>query len=281
MKISVVIPTYNRAYRLAAAVDSVLDQTLPAHEVIVVDDGSTDDTRQLLQQRYPQITCISQPNHGVSHARNTAIRAASGDWIALLDSDDCWQPQKLERQAEALKNSSGYSLCHGDEIWIRNGRRVNPMKKHAKYGGYIYLQCLPRCVISPSAAIIRRSVLDETGLFDETLPACEDYDLWLRLCATRPVLYLDEKLIIKYGGHDDQLSARHWGMDRFRIIALEKMLAGATLSAEYYAATQDTLTDKLTIVAQGADRRGNTELAASCREKLEYYRQDSHRKTAP
>ena len=268
MKISVIIPTWNRAGSLPAAIESVLAQTLKADEVIVVDDGSTDDSRDIIRRRFPDVRYLYQENRGVSSARNTGIQAAAGDWIALLDSDDRWAPHKLERQQHALRARPDAQVCHSDEIWIRNGRRVNPMKKHAKRGGLIFQHCLPLCVISPSASIIRRELFDEIGLFDEALPACEDYDLWLRICAAHPVLYLDEPLLFKYGGHADQLSRRHWGMDRFRIRALEKILESAALDAPDHAAALAMLQKKISIVIQGAVKRNNTALANSYREKL-------------
>jgi glycosyltransferase involved in cell wall biosynthesis len=267
MKISVIIPSWNRAEQLAAALDSVYAQTLAPHEVIVVDDGSTDTTRQRVTGHYPQVRYIYQHNKGVSSARNTGISAASGDWIALLDSDDRWQPGKLEHQQQALAANPGYRLCHSDETWIRNGKRVNPMKKHAKVGGHIYLQCLPLCVISPSAVMIHRELFEAVGLFDETLPACEDYDLWLRICAVYPVLYVDQPLVIKVGGHEDQLSRRYWGMDRFRIQALEKMLAAGCLGDQDHAVTLKTLHEKIAIMLQGAVKRDNHTLADACRDQ--------------
>ena len=271
MKISVIIPSWNRADRLAAALDSVLAQSLAAHEIIVVDDGSTDNTRALLDQHYPGVRYLYQKNGGVSSARNTGIKAACGDWIALLDSDDRWDVSKLERQQQALFAQPGYRLCHCDEIWIRNGKRVNPMKKHAKYGGNIFGHCLPRCVISPSAVMIERSLFDDVGLFDESLPACEDYDLWLRICATRPVLFVDQPLVVKVGGHADQLSRRYWGMDRFRIQALEKILAGGTLDQQAHAAALQILQEKLAILIQGATRRDNRALVDEYREKQRHF----------
>lgn len=267
MKISVIIPSWNRAEQLAAALDSVYAQTLAPHEVIVVDDGSTDTTRQRVTGHYPQVRYIYQHNKGVSSARNTGISAASGDWIALLDSDDRWQPGKLEHQQQALAANPGYRLCHSDETWIRNGKRVNPMKKHAKVGGHIYLQCLPLCVISPSAVMIHRELFEAVGLFDETLPACEDYDLWLRICAVYPVLYVDQPLVIKVGGHEDQLSRRYWGMDRFRIQALEKMLAAGCLGDQDHAVTLKTLHEKIAIMLQGAVKHNNHTLADTCRDQ--------------
>ena len=123
-EISVVIPTYNRSLFLPKALDSVYNQTYPAFEVIVVDDGSSDNTLPKLSLHFPQVTWVSQSNHGVSHARNQGIQKARGEWIAFLDSDDIWHPQKLERQIDFLKKNPGLSMCHTDEEWIRNGQKV-------------------------------------------------------------------------------------------------------------------------------------------------------------
>lgn len=266
MDISVVIPTHNRAHTLPRALDSVLGQAVPPAEIIVVNDGSTDTTAGLLAERYPQVRCLSMGNQGVSAARNAGIRAARGEWIALLDSDDAWKPEKLAQQMRLIRDHSGHRLCHTGEIWIRRGVRVNPMKKHAKRGGHIFRDCLPLCVISPSSALLRRDLLDDIGLFDEDLPACEDYDLWLRVCAREPVLFVDAPLTVKYGGHEDQLSRRHWGMDRFRITALEKVLASGQLGEDDRAAAAATLVEKARILACGALKRGKTERAAFYRE---------------
>jgi glycosyltransferase involved in cell wall biosynthesis len=267
MKISVIIPSWNRADRLAAALDSVHAQSIAPHEIIVVDDGSTDNTREQVTRHYPDVHYLYQQNKGVSSARNTGITAATGDWIALLDSDDRWEPLKLERQRHAIHAQPGHKLCHSDEIWIRNGKRVNPMKKHAKHGGKIFSQCLPLCVISPSAVMIHRDLFNDVGLFDESLPACEDYDLWLRICALYPVLYVDQPLIIKVGGHADQLSRRYWGMDRFRIQALEKILAAGVLNEQDHADALHVLLEKLAIMIQGAEKRDNRTLADRYRDK--------------
>ena len=269
--ISVVIPTYNRAHTLPRALDSVLAQTRPAAEIIVVDDGSSDHTESMLRQGYPMVRYLRQSNLGVSAARNTGIQAACGDWIALLDSDDAWLPEKLERQCGAI--ADGCPLVHSDEIWIRRGVRVNPMKKHAKSGGWIYQQCLPLCAISPSAALIKRDLFDAIGLFDESLPACEDYDFWLRVCVRYPVAFIDEALIYKYGGHEDQLSRRYWGMDRFRVIALEKMLDSRLLSEADRRATRRILLQKLTILAQGAQKRGKHTEAKDYQQRFAHHAQ--------
>ena len=266
--ISVIIPSHNRAHLLPRALDSVLAQTLPPLEVIVIDDGSNDGTATLVARDYPQVTLLQQQNRGVSAARNRGIGHAQGDWIALLDSDDQWLPAKLERQWHACQKQPAAPLIHCDEIWIRNGRRVNPMNKHRKTGGWIFQRCLPLCVISPSAALIRRDLFDEVGLFDETLPACEDYDLWLRICSRYAVDYIDEPLLIKYGGHDDQLSRRHWGMDRFRLQALERILQQPLIDEDRDAA-HAMLLKKANILLKGACKHGNQALIRQCRQLLE------------
>lgn len=259
MDISVVIPTWDRRAWIGRALDSVRQQTLQPLEVIVVDDGSTDDTAAFVRQRYPRVRLLAQENHGVSHARNRGIEAARGEWIALLDSDDAWQPEKLARQSERLAESGAPPICHTDEIWIRNGRRVNPMQKHAKPEGWILRHCLPLCCVSPSSVLIHREVFRKVGLFDESLPVCEDYDLWLRIFSRYPAALAPEPLVIKHGGHSDQLSRRHWGMDRFRIRALCKLLDGGVLRPGDRQAASVTLAKKIDIFVQGARKRGRTE----------------------
>ena len=195
LSVSVVIPSFNRAHMLARALDSVYVQTYKPDEVIVVDDGSTDDTKAFVQQKYPQANYLYQENKGVSAARNLGILNAKGKWIALLDSDDSWQTDKLARQAQALGQESTYRLCHTNETWYRNEKILVQKKKHLKKGGFIFQHCLPLCAISPSSVLVERALFDELGMFDETLPACEDYDMWLRICSRYPVLYIDEAAI--------------------------------------------------------------------------------------
>jgi len=257
MRISVVIPSYNRRHTLDRAIQSVIDQTSPADEIILVDDGSSDGSSEVVRRNYPQVRIIQQANHGVSAARNRGIAAANYEWIALLDSDDSWQANKIRRVRESSEEHPGFVLYHSDEIWIRRGVRVNPMIKHAKSGGWIFKQCLALCAISPSATVVNKSILESLGLFDEALPACEDYDLWLRLCNRYPVHYIDEALITRYGGHHDQLSRRYWGMDRFRIRALDRLLKKEKLKIEYHRAARDMLLSKLAILLKGAIKHQN------------------------
>jgi len=267
--ISVVIPTFNRCNSVCWAIESVQQQTLAADEIIVVDDGSDDGTAQKIREQFPDVQLIVQENHGVSHARNQGVQLASAPWIAFLDSDDRWFKNKLTVQMNALSESPEHKLCHCDEHWIRNGKRVNPMNKHQKRGGYIFEHCLPLCAISPSAVIVHQSLLEEIGLFDESLPACEDYDLWLRICASHPVLFVEQALLEKTGGHADQLSAKHWGMDRFRLHALAKLLRQATLSTRQSKQAHTVFMQKFGILLNGAEKRGNHEFAQELKARYE------------
>lgn len=263
MRISVVIPSYNRAWSLPRALDSVLAQRRQADEVIVVNDGSTDDTADMLVQRYAQVRVIHQNKRGVSAARNAGIQAASHPWIALLDSDDAWDDMKLLQQCAWLEANPEFLWVHCDETWIRNGLPLAQRRYHQKRGGDIFFDCLPRCVISPSAVLFHRDLLRQHNGFDEQLPACEDYDLWLRLCVHNEVGFVSQALVVKYGGHDDQLSRTTKVLDQYRIKALIKLLDHAPLSNAQREATIAMLRQKIDIVAQGAQKRGQADVVAA------------------
>lgn len=256
--ISVIIPTYNRAAFLREAVASVWAQTETDFELLIVDDGSTDATPQICAAWGARVRYLRQPRRGVSASRNHGRREAAGRFLAFLDSDDLWAPEKLARQRAWLEQHPSVLLCHTDEIWIRNGRRINQKNIHRKAGGWIYPLCLPRCVISPSAVCMRRELFEAVGEFDEELPLCEDYDLWLRVTARHEVGFLEAPLVIKRGGHADQLSQSEWGLDRYRVRALLKMLHHGGLPADWQHATLAMLLQKSHILAQGYAKRGKT-----------------------
>lgn len=261
--VSVIVPVFERPDLIRRALDSVLLQSAPVAEVIVIDDASSDDTAAVVVQSYPGVTLIrNESNRGVSYSRNIGIKQASGEWIALLDSDDAWEPAKLERQLALVAQQSNANLIHTNEIWIRNGKRVNQGDRHEKAGGWIYQRCLPLCAISPSSVMIHKRVFADVGLFDESLPACEDYDLWLRITARFETHFIDEPLVIKYGGHDDQLSRRYPGMDRFRVKALSNMLDSDILQGEDRDRTIETLLEKASVYLGGVKKRGRHEEAA-------------------
>ena len=273
MKISVIIPTYNRKKYIKRAIDSVIRQSYKPFEIIVIDDGSTDGTYELIKQSYSssQISLEKQINSGVSSARNKGIKLANGDWIAFLDSDDEWFENKLELQVREIKKSKTFMICHTNEIWIRNGIRVNQMKKHQKYGGAIFKKCLDMCRISPSSVMIHRRIFDEIGLFDEDLIICEDYDLWLRISSKYPVLYLDSMLIKKFGGHEDQLSKNINGIEQFRIQSLEKILKNRSLKPSYFNAAKNMVLKKLLIYRSGLIKRNKVRENAIIEKKIHYW----------
>ncbi len=257
MKISVIIPTHNRRDLIDRAIRSVLAQTYPVCEILVVDDGSTDGTDELIVTDFPQVRLIRQANHGVSSARNVGISQSFGDWLAFLDSDDEWLPDKLKRQVEELSRNPEGQIIHTDEIWIRDGKRVNPGKRHRKPSGWIFNNCLPLCCVSPSSIVISRTVFDELGCFDESLPVCEDYDLWLRMSTRHPFYLVEEPQIIKYGGHSDQLSKRFWGMDRFRVRSILNCLQSGQLNSTQAQEAKRVLLDKLSILVHGFRKHEN------------------------
>ncbi|NQV30150.1 MAG: glycosyltransferase family 2 protein [Candidatus Marinimicrobia bacterium] len=271
MNISVIIPTYNRARTIERALLSVLRQTYPALEIIVVDDASDDSTPEILAEFKGKIKLITnESNRGVSFSRNVGINSARGDWIAFLDSDDRWDKHKLETQKMYHDANPEFHISQCDEIWIRNGVRVNPMAKHEKQGGWIFQACIPRCIVSPSAAIIHRNVFKDVGLFDVHLMACEDYDLWLRIAPFYEIGFLAKKLITRYGGHEDQLSRKYWGMDRFRITAMEKHI-NRSLDPDDKKILLEELVLKCGVVAEGARKRDNPELNERYLEKQKEY----------
>ena len=258
--ISVVIPTFNRAHVLERAIDSVLMQDFRDFELIIVDDGSRDCTKELLEtvanREGERVRCLFQENRGVSSARNLGIRASLGEWVAFLDSDDEWLIQKLSLQAAFAKKSPEVSIIHGEEIWIRRGIRVNPMKKHQKFGGFIFEKCLPLCVISPSAVMIKRHLLIESGGFREDYPVCEDYDLWLELTALHEVGFIESPLIKKYGGHDDQLSASLKAMDYYRLKTLCRLWTEKHYPVNSAAALLGEIRNKSRILLKGLEKYG-------------------------
>ena len=271
-KISVVIPTLNRINTLQRALDSVINQTYKAAEIIVVDNGSSDGTLKFLREQYPKITILTENKIGVSSARNKGIKKSINQWIALLDSDDAWHPRKLEIQTSMLDSAlKEYNLIHTDEVWFRNNKHINQLKKHKKQGGYIFERCLSLCCISPSSVLFKKNILDKVGLFDESLPVCEDYDMWLKICSSEEVLFAQDKLTYKYGGHKDQLSKSYWGMDRFRIKSIENIIKNFDLTYKQKKQAKKELIKKLKIIINGAFKRNNLSIVNEFSTKLEYW----------
>lgn len=257
--VSVVIPAYNRAHTLNRAIDSVLNQTFEDFELIVVDDGSTDETQRVLREYGDRIKRVRQDRSGVSAARNRGLAECRARFIALLDSDDAWLPDKLAVQVEFFNRNADALICQTEEIWIRNGRRVNPKNVHKKPSGDIFILSLKLCLVSPSAVMMKRELFELVGVFDETLPACEDFDLWLRTSARYPVYLIEDPQILKYGGHEDQLSRTVEGLDQYRVKAILKIIESGVVEGKRLEAAKVELSKKAWIYGQGCLKRGKAE----------------------
>ncbi|MEO6162676.1 MAG: glycosyltransferase family A protein [Candidatus Binatia bacterium] len=271
--VSVIVPTYNRWPMVGAAVASVLAQRYRDFELIVVDDGSTDETSTELARVGSQLRYFYQDRGGVSAARNLGVRQSRGRLIAFLDSDDLWQPDKLQVQVAFMATHPEVQICQTDEVWIRHGVRVNPKLKHRKPSGDIFERSLELCLVSPSAAMMTRELFDRSGGFDESLPVCEDYDLWLRIARDHPVPLIEQALVVKHGGHDDQLSHSVWGMDRYRVAALQKLLR-AGIAGQQRRAVLRVLQNKLAVLAHGARKRGKAADADGYRAMLSEFAEE-------
>jgi glycosyltransferase involved in cell wall biosynthesis len=276
--ISAIIVTYNRASFLPEAIESILGQTYfqknpQDWELLIVDDGSTDQTPEIVQKYLadPRIKYFRTENRGVSAARNLGLARAEGDFLGFLDSDDLWLKDKIQVQMSYLRAFPEARFCLTEEIWIRHGRRVNQAKKHQKYSGWVLEKVLPLCLLSLSSALFRRKLFTEIGVFDESLPVCEDYDLGLRIALRYPYHFISTPLIIKRGGHADQLSRKYWGMDRWRIIALEKALQKA-LTAEQARLIKAEIQRKCEVLISGFEKRGKLAEAEYYRRIKEKYR---------
>lgn len=260
---SIIIPTYNRAQSLKRAIDSIAYQTYPHWELIVVDDGSTDETEGVVKSYcYNQIHYIRNPkNSGVSFSRNVGVRNSNYSWLAFLDSDDEWLKDKLENQASYIEKNPEIKFVHCNEVWIRNGVRVNAKNKHKKYGGRIYTRCVPLCCVSPSASTLHKDIFEEFGGFEESFPACEDYDLWLKIFSKYEAGYIDKPLLNKYGGHQDQLSRKYVAMDYWRVKSLFSALKHLihNLTHEEIDLTTQEIIKKSQILINGYKKHNNFE----------------------
>ncbi len=278
--LSVIIPTYNRADFLVEAIESVLAQDFlntsacsSSFEFLVVDDGSMDHTREVVESFGQRVKYHYQENKGVGAARNTGLKQTQGEFVAFLDSDDLWKENKISTQMEFMKSHPDAMMCCTEEIWIRHGVFVNPKKKHRKYSGWIFDKVLSLCLLSLSSALFRRRVFDEIGNFDEDFPVCEDYDFGIRLAHRYPIHFLSQPLIVKRGGHSDQLSKKYWGMDRFRVKALEKALQ-LNLTPQQDEKVKKEIVKKSRILALGFQKRNKMSEVETYKRLIEEYSLD-------
>ena len=272
--ITVVLPTFNRVDFLVAALDSVFSQTNRRFRVIVADDGSTDGTGEYVQNlnnrdklRYLQLPHCGMPGK----VRNAGARLATGDYLAFLDSDDLWKPEKLARQMAYFQEHPEMLICHTREIWQRGEKIVSQAGQKHRRSGDIFADGLKKCIIGPSTALMRRELFEELGGFREDLEIAEDYELWLRITARYPAGYIDEPLVIKRGGHADQLSEKYGQIEIFRIKALHLNLEEGTFEGEKRQLAARELVRKCRIYAQGCEKRGKVEEAVHYREIARCY----------
>jgi len=261
MYISVIIPTFNRASFLEGAINSILNQTYQKFEIIIVDDGSTDNTKDILK-KFPKIRYFYQKNSGVSVARNLGIKKSKYDYIAFLDSDDEWREEKLKLQVQFLKDNPKISIIHTNETWLRNGKEIKKKRYQSKPFGFCFLENLDFCKIGTSTVLIKKSLLKEVGYFDENLKICEDYDLWLRISKIYEIGYINLELIKKIAGHNGQLSFSEFGIDRYKIDALAKHL-----NSKYSNEVKKTMQQKLNILLKGAKKYNNLKIL----DKIKFY----------
>ena len=260
-EVSVIIPTYNRREMVREAINSVLAQSFRSFELIVIDDGSTDGTAKCLKSLDETIRTERIDHSGPAAARNCGVELARAPMIAFLDSDDLWAPAKLERHIAFMRANPACAISQTDEIWMRDGRRVNPGMRHRKRAGDIFVDSLRTCLISMSATMMRTHLFRSLRGFDEIMSAAEDYDLWLRILIDHEAGLLDEPLVTRRGGRADQTSAATPALDRFRILALAKLLADEGLSAARRIAVADVLAEKCRIYVSGLRRRNHIDAA--------------------
>ncbi|MBD3320494.1 MAG: glycosyltransferase, partial [Chitinivibrionales bacterium] len=257
-RVAVIIPTFNRRHCLGRCLKSVLNQTFDDYELMVVDDCSTDGTEHHPLLSEPRVGYEKLPaRHGVSFARNYGVQCTTAPLLAFCDSDDEWHTNKLEHQCAFIDNNPSFRISQTKEIWIRHGIRVNPPQTHEKVGGDIFEPSLHRCMITPSSVIIDRDLFRDTGGFNESFVACEDYDLWLRITWKYMAGLVGEYLLTRYGGHDDQLSSTVFALDRFRIRSILNILYRVPLSVHQRIQAKEVLVKKANIVARGFKKRGD------------------------
>lgn len=285
-RVSVVVPTYNRKESVAEALRSVLAQTFRDFEIVVADDGSTDGTPvnlfQTLGAQPEAIEALTRMNptsikpfshafsndslaiqyhyginRGLSTARNRGIRAARSDFIAFIEAEDLWEPDHLKTQVDFLEMHPGSKVCRVSERNVKDGKpRVS--RNSSTASGWIFEATLEASPMCTSAVLIHRSCFTACGAFDENLPACDEYDLWLRLASRYPVHYLEGPTVTRRSGRPDG-SSRAWGWDRFRVYALEKAFQSGHLSPTQRFLVAEQIVHKCERLVEGFRRQKSEE----------------------
>ena len=229
--VTIIIPTYNRAYFIENTILSVFDQTYAFWDLIVIDDGSTDDTAQVVKKfNQERLTYLYMPHSGLpALARNEGIKIARGEYVAFLDSDDQWLPEKLERQIAVFKEYSAVGLIHAN-AYVRSKHQSLDRPYYTEYNrrsGRVLLELIHRNFIITSTVVVRRSLFDVAGIFpiNPALRAGEDYYLWLRMAAVSDYFYLNNVLAIYHDEPNNSIRSElseisYWKM---RLLIFERL----------------------------------------------------------
>ena len=264
IKVSAIIPTYNYARFLAAAVDSVLAQTLEDIEVVVVDDGSTDETESLMRGYDSRVRYVRQENSGVAVARNRGIEESRGQYVAFLDADDVWVPHKLERQLAALKKKTGLRACYAAFTLATSELSptgINQSKRRASTLEDLLL--MGNIIGTPSTVLCERSLFEEVSGFDTSFNYCADWEMWIRLAALTEFLYLDEPLVL-YRQHDTNMSRNVSLLERESISLLEKGFAMPRLATSIRARRREAFARNYMVLAGSYFHAGRYKDFARC-----------------
>ncbi len=259
MKITAIIPTFNRADFLPKAIESISNQNYKIDEVIIVDDGSNDNTREILKN-YKDLKIISTKNSGVSYARNRGIKMAKNSWIAFLDSDDTWMKVKIKKQIDFHTKNPDILFSHTGERWVRGGKEIKYPKSLKKPHGDCFLQNTSTCKIAASSVLMNKSIFEDIGYFDESMRVCEDYDMWLRVSYRYKIGLIPEQLITKYAGHS-QLSSTIFAIDRYHIYSLLNFL-----DTDFKDEIKKEIEKKCNILEKGAFKHNNQEILKMVRD---------------
>lgn len=258
--VDIVIPAFGRKAQLAEAVASVQAQTFTDWSLTIVDDASPEPVEAAAYVSDTRIRVLRlQQNSGPAFARNFGAAQGKAPFIAFLDSDDLWHPVKLQRQLDRFSSANELQWLHSNEIWLRSGERVKQKAIHRKQAGKFFERALERCLISPSAVMLRRSFFTANRGFAPAFRLCEDYELWLRLLLKAPVGFIEEALTIKLAGDWPQLSSTK-EIDRYRILAMHRVLRlnGGEMDATDRNLLFNEAEKKCYQLVRGAEKHGNT-----------------------
>jgi glycosyltransferase involved in cell wall biosynthesis len=231
-KVSVVIPTFNREKFITKALDSVMDQTYQDYEVVVMDDGSKDNTREIVENYGKKVSYFYQENRGIASARNEAIKRSSGDYIAFLDSDDYWVREKLETQIDLFDKHPEYGMVASCCSSIRLDGSFREKNRPGK-SGWVLRDLFNKNFIRTSSALIKKECLSRVGLFDEDFRECEEYDLWLRIAAMYPIGFINDSLAV-YVDNAEGISTDSLAGRLFRLKVLEKEYLAKKIPPKMY-----------------------------------------------